>query len=195
MHEKNSTLLWIVNCEPAIERLHVASWCCSLLHCRISDLASRKRLPDKIQLVLPIKGKTSQLFCQNRMYIAKCCRRFNGNHPWFKKWKSSVMPVTISWIESIGGLQLKHWVVWNVFIRWVFPVCVFWNPFIYLIDSGQAVRIKRVVKQEGDEQVTPANESAQQVSIDYSVWFWGWIWYNTKSLFVFLKLSVCSCIL
>lgn len=39
----------------------------------------------------------------------------------------------------------------------------------HLIDSGQAVRIKRLVKQEGDvmndKQVTPANEIAQQVSI------------------------------
>ena len=33
----------------------------------------------------------------------------------------------------------------------------------HLIDSGQAVRIKRVVKQEGESQVTPANETAQQV--------------------------------
>jgi hypothetical protein len=36
----------------------------------------------------------------------------------------------------------------------------------HLIDSGQAVRIKRVVKQEGEEQITPANETAQQVSDD-----------------------------
>ena len=33
----------------------------------------------------------------------------------------------------------------------------------HLIDSGQAVRIKRVVKQEGESRVTPANETAQQV--------------------------------
>jgi len=32
----------------------------------------------------------------------------------------------------------------------------------HLIDSGQAVRIKRVVKKEGESQVTPANETAQQ---------------------------------
>lgn len=32
----------------------------------------------------------------------------------------------------------------------------------HLIDSGQAVRIKRVVKQEGESRVTPANEMAQQ---------------------------------
>jgi exocyst complex component 7 len=32
----------------------------------------------------------------------------------------------------------------------------------HLVDSGQAVRLKRVVKQEGDDQVTPANETAQQ---------------------------------
>ena len=34
---------------------------------------------------------------------------------------------------------------------------------LHLIDSGQAVRIKRVVKQEGDSGVTSANETAQQV--------------------------------
>lgn len=33
----------------------------------------------------------------------------------------------------------------------------------HLVDSGQAVRIKRVVKQDGDDQVTPANETAHQV--------------------------------
>jgi len=35
---------------------------------------------------------------------------------------------------------------------------------LHLIDSGQAVRIKRVVKQEKENGVTPANETAQQVS-------------------------------
>ena len=33
----------------------------------------------------------------------------------------------------------------------------------HLIDSGQAVRIKRVVKQEGEAQITAANETAAQV--------------------------------
>lgn len=33
----------------------------------------------------------------------------------------------------------------------------------HLIDSGQAVRIKRVVKQEGEAQITPATETAAQV--------------------------------
>mmetsp|Transcript_7407 Transcript_7407/g.18216 ORF Transcript_7407/g.18216 Transcript_7407/m.18216 type:complete len:797 (-) Transcript_7407:60-2450(-) len=32
----------------------------------------------------------------------------------------------------------------------------------HLVESGQAVRLKRVVKQEGEDQVTPANETAQQ---------------------------------
>jgi hypothetical protein len=36
----------------------------------------------------------------------------------------------------------------------------------HLIDSGQAVRIKRVVKQEGESGVTPANETAQQVRMN-----------------------------
>ena len=35
----------------------------------------------------------------------------------------------------------------------------------HLIDSGQAVRIKRVVKKEGEFRVTPANETAQQVRV------------------------------
>jgi hypothetical protein len=33
----------------------------------------------------------------------------------------------------------------------------------HLIDSGQSVRIKRVVKQEGEAQITAANETAEQV--------------------------------
>jgi len=33
----------------------------------------------------------------------------------------------------------------------------------HLLDSGQAVRMKRVVKQEGESHVTPANETAEQV--------------------------------
>lgn len=33
----------------------------------------------------------------------------------------------------------------------------------HLIDSGQAVRMKRVVKQEGEAHITPANETAAQV--------------------------------
>lgn len=33
----------------------------------------------------------------------------------------------------------------------------------HLIDSGQAVRIKRIVKQEGEDQITAANETAAQV--------------------------------
>ena len=33
----------------------------------------------------------------------------------------------------------------------------------HLIDSGQAARLKRIVKQEGEEHITPGNETAQQV--------------------------------
>lgn len=35
----------------------------------------------------------------------------------------------------------------------------------HLVDSGQAVRIKRVVKQEGEAHITAATETAEQVSI------------------------------
>jgi exocyst complex protein 7 len=35
----------------------------------------------------------------------------------------------------------------------------------HLIDAGQAVRLKRVVKQDGEENITPGNETAHQVSL------------------------------
>jgi exocyst complex protein 7 len=38
----------------------------------------------------------------------------------------------------------------------------------HLIDSGQAVRIKRVVKQDGETQVTPSTETAEQVRYNLS---------------------------
>ena len=34
----------------------------------------------------------------------------------------------------------------------------------HLMDAGQAVRIKRIVKQEGEAHITPATETAEQVS-------------------------------
>jgi hypothetical protein len=43
----------------------------------------------------------------------------------------------------------------------------------HLLDSGQAVRIKRVVKQEGEAHITPATETAEQVSTT-SVSFLHW---------------------
>ena len=125
-----------------------------LLHCRISDLASRKRLPDKIHLVLLIRSRPKREdksvilsehdvlrillnAAADSMEIIRDAYGLFLVHLDRKHWRSTAQALTVSSLERVHQMGVS-----------VSSMCILES--FHLIDSGQAVRIKRLVKQEGD---------------------------------------------
>jgi exocyst complex component 7 len=140
----------IVDCEPAIDRLHRGV-------VTLQDIKSGKAKKGARQNPFGSADKKedkSVILSEQDVYAAADSMEIiRDAYDYFlerKHWRSTA--------QALSSLERVHQMG-------VSSMCILES--FHLIDSGQAVRIKRVVKQEGEEQITPANETAQQVS-DYS---------------------------
>jgi exocyst complex protein 7 len=134
----------IVDCEPAIERLHNGIVTMQNEKSGKAKKARQNPFGDK-------KGKDKDVILseQDVYAAADSMEIIRDAYDFFidrRHWRSTA--VALSSLERVHQLGVSS-------------MCTLAS--LHLSDSGQAVRIKRVVKQEGDEQVTPANETAQQV--------------------------------
>ena len=141
----------IVDCEPAIDRLHRG-----VVHIQNERSSGGKKNAGGAARHNPFgdnkaseKEKSVVLTEQDVYAAADSMEIIRDAYEYFmerKHWKSTS--------NSLGSLERVHQMG-------VSSMCILES--FHLIDSGQAVRIKRVVKQDGDSGVTPANETAQQV--------------------------------
>ena len=142
----------IVDCEPAIDRMHRG-----VVH--MQNEKSGKTGGKKGAAVAarhnPFGDKNSEkeknvILTEQDVYsAADSMEIIRDAYEYFidrRHWRSTA--------NSLSSLERVH-------EMGVSSMCILES--FHLIDSGQAVRIKRVVKQEGESQVTPANETAQQV--------------------------------
>lgn len=142
----------IVDCEPAIDRLHRG-----VVHIQ-NERSSKKGAAGAAARHNPFgdnktneKEKSVVLTEQDVYAAADSMEIIRDAYEFFmdrKHWRSTT--------NSLSSLERVH-------EMGVSSMCILES--FHLIDSGQAVRIKRVVKQEGDNGVTSANETAQQVCI------------------------------
>jgi exocyst complex protein 7 len=133
----------IIDCEPAIERLHRGIVTMQNERSGKAKKARHNPFGDKND-----KDKNVILSEQDVYAAADSMEIIRDAYDYFidrKHWRSTA--------QALSSLERVHQMG-------VSSMCILES--FHLIDSGQAVRIKRVVKQEGDEQVTPANETAQQ---------------------------------
>ena len=144
----------IVDCEPAIDRMHRG-----VVHMqneKSGKKGEKKGAGTTAARHNPFgdnkaseKEKSVVLTEQDVYAAADSMEIIRDAYEYFmerKHWKSTS--------NSLGSLERVHQMG-------VSSMCILES--FHLIDSGQAVRIKRVVKQDGDSGVTPANETAQQV--------------------------------
>lgn len=148
----------VVDCEPAIERLHRG-----ILHMQ-SEKSGRAGGGGAGAGASAGKGarhnpfgdgrggadRTVVLSEQDVYAAADSMEIIRDAYDYFidrRHWRSTA--------AALGSLERVHQMG-------VSSMCILES--FHLVDSGQAVRIKRVVKQEGESQVTQANETAQQVS-------------------------------
>jgi len=139
----------IVDCEPAIDRLHRG-----VVHMQ-NERSSKKGAGGAAARHNPFgdsktseKEKSVVLTEQDVYAAADSMEIIRDAYEFFmdrKHWRSTS--------NSLASLERVHQMG-------VSSMCILES--FHLIDSGQAVRIKRVVKQEGDNGVTSANETAQQ---------------------------------
>ena len=144
----------IVDCEPAIDRLHRG-----VVH--MQNEKSGKNGGKKATAVAarhnPFGDKNSEkeknvILTEQDVYsAADSMEIIRDAYEYFmdrRHWRST--PKLLSSLERVHEMGVSSMCILESF---------------HLMDSGQAVRIKRVVKQEGESQVTPANETAQQVCV------------------------------
>jgi exocyst complex component 7 len=161
----------IKDCEPAIERLHRGI-------VTLQDIKSGKA--KKAARANPFGNNNNNASDNNKENNAKDKDNNNNNNNEVVLSEQDVYAAADS-MEIIRDaydyfLDRKHWrssaqaltSLERVHQMGVSSMCILES--FHLIDSGQAVRIKRVVKQEGEEQITPANETAQQVSKLCKLW-------------------------
>jgi exocyst complex protein 7 len=132
------------DCEPAIERLHRG----------VLDLQREKSgARDKAQRNPFEKDgadKSAVVLSEQDIYAAADSMEIiRDAYEYFierKQWRSTT--------GSLGSLERVHQMG-------VSSMCILES--FHLLDAGQSVRLKRVVKQEGDDNITPGNETAHQV--------------------------------
>jgi len=141
----------IVDCEPAIERMHRG-----VVHLqeeksgknggkKVAGAARHNPFGDNKNSE---KEKSVILTEQDVYAAADSMEIIRDAYEYFidrRHWRSTA--------NSLSSLERVH-------EMGVSSMCILES--FHLIDSGQAVRIKRVVKKEGESRTTPANETAQQ---------------------------------
>ena len=143
----------IVDCEPAIDRMHRG-----VVHMqneKSGKKGEKKGAGTAAARHNPFDNKASEkeksvILTEQDVYAAADSMEIiRDAYEYFidrRHWRSTS--------NSLSSLERVHQMG-------VSSMCILES--FHLIDSGQAVRIKRVVKQEGESRVTPANETAQQV--------------------------------
>lgn len=140
----------IVDCEPAIDRLHRG-----IIHIQNekSSKGGGKKGPVRHN---PFDNKNSEkdkniILTEQDVYAAADSMEIvRDAYEYFidrRHWRSTG--------NALSSLERVHH-------SGVSSMCVLES--FHLIDSGQAIRIKRVVKQDGESRVTPANETATKAS-------------------------------
>jgi exocyst complex protein 7 len=135
----------IVDCEPAIERLHRGVITMQNEKSGKTKKARHNPFGDKND-----KDKNVVLSEQDVYAAADSMEIIRDAYDFFvdrKHWRSTA--------ASLASLERVHQMG-------VSSMCILAS--FHLLDSGQAVRMKRVVKQEGELQVTAATETAEQAS-------------------------------
>lgn len=142
------------DCEPAIERLNRG----------VQDLQKQKAVEagkDKRAKQNPFAnekgggGGTVILSEQDIYAAADSMEIIRDAYEFFierKHWRSTA--------SSLASLERVHQMG-------VTSMCVLES--FHLVDSGQAVRLKRIVKQEGEEHISPSTETGRQVRISVVV--------------------------
>ena len=133
------------DCEPAIEKLHRG----------VQDLQKEKEGKDKRAKHNPFgddkkDAKGTVVLTEQDIYAsADSMEIIRDAYEFFidrKHWRSTT--------GALASLERVHQMG-------VTSMCMLES--FHLIESGQAVRLKRVVKQEGEEQITSSNETGKQV--------------------------------
>jgi exocyst complex protein 7 len=133
----------IRDCEPAIERLHRG-----VVHMQ-NEKSGKKNNTRRNPFEDGEKDKRVVLSEQDVYAAADSMEIIRDAYDYFidrKHWRSTA--------GALASLERVHQMG-------VSSMCILAS--FHLIDSGQSVRIKRVVKQEGEAQITAANETASQV--------------------------------
>mmetsp|Transcript_8200 Transcript_8200/g.23562 ORF Transcript_8200/g.23562 Transcript_8200/m.23562 type:complete len:781 (-) Transcript_8200:133-2475(-) len=127
------------DCEPAIERLHRG----------VLDVQSEKSGNRKARNPFQDDTKGKIVLSEQDIYAAADSMEIiRDAFEYFidrTHWRSTA--------TALASLERVHQMG-------VSSMCVLAS--LHLVDAGQAVRLKRVVKQEGETHVTPSNETAQQ---------------------------------
>ena len=153
------------DCEPAIERLHRG----------VLDLQNEKSGGRKKARRNPFddENKGSVVLSEQDIYAAADSMEIiRDAYEYFierKHWRSTA--------GALASLERVHQMG-------VSSMCILASS--HLVDAGAAVRLKRVVKQEGETQITPANETAQQVRLATAYSFVVWKYGPQFNSFVFL---------
>jgi exocyst complex protein 7 len=136
----------IHDCEPAIERLHRGVL-------QLQNQKSGKKTARRNPFEDPNHNKEEKnvvLSEQDVYAAADSMEIIRDAYDYFidrQHWRST--PGALASLERVHQMGVSSMCILESF---------------HLMDSGQAVRIKRVVKQEGEAHITSANETASQVS-------------------------------
>jgi exocyst complex protein 7 len=144
------------DCEPAIERLHRGVLDLQREKSGAKDKARRNPFEqDKADKGAVVLSEQDIYAAADSMEIIRDAYEYFIER---KHWRSTT--------GALGSLERVHQMG-------VSSMCILES--FHLLDAGQAVRLKRVVKQEGEEHITPGNETAHQVSQIYmlDLYFFG----------------------
>ena len=143
----------IRDCEPAIERLHRGVQQLQKEHNEKKEGAQKskaaKHNPFGDKDAASGSGAVVTLSEQDIYAAADSMEIIRDAYEFFierKNWRSTA--------GCLASLERVHQLG-------VSSMCLLVN--FHLVDSGQAARLKRIVKQEGEEHITPGNETAHQV--------------------------------
>jgi exocyst complex protein 7 len=141
------------DCEPAIERLHRGVLDLQREKSGAKDKARRNPFEQQ-----DAADKGAVVLSEQDIYAAADSMEIiRDAYEYFierKHWRSTT--------GALSSLERVHQMG-------VSSMCILQS--FHLLDAGQAVRLKRVVKQEGEENITPGNETAHQVRQIYMLDF------------------------
>ena len=144
MNEAREKFDTIRDCEPAIERLKRGVVQMQNEKAGKAKKARRNPFEDGEKDTNVALSEQDVYAAADSMEIIRDAYDFFIDH---KNWRST--PPALASLERVHHMGVSS-------------MCILAS--FHLLDSGQAVRIKRVVKQEGEAHVTSATETAEQVS-------------------------------